>query len=73
MDEVFSSLLRDRSEIPVRRVSVGQDELLDLGIRSCKQDFVVLSDVLPQGTEGHVLRDPEIETGSDTVVHWTSC
>ena len=68
MDEVFSSLLWDRSEIPARRVSVGQDELLDLGIRSCEQDLVVLSDVLPQGAEGDVFRDPEIESGSNAVL-----
>ena len=68
VDEIFSSLLRDRSEFPVCRVGVGQDELLDLSIRSCEQNFVVLSDVLPQGTEGHVFRDPEIESGSNAVL-----
>ena len=68
MDEVFSSLLRDRIEIPACRVSVGQDEFLDLSICSCEQDFVVLSDVLPQGAEGHVFRDPEIEPGSNAIL-----
>ena len=68
MDEIFSSLLWDRSEFPVCRVSVGQDELPDLSIRFCEQNFVVLSDVLPQGTEGHVLRDPEIESGSNAIL-----